>query len=181
MLAGMLFASWGYVHGNGAYPYFTAVAELLAFVVPLLFLVGLLGFYARRKRSSGWFEWLGLHLGLFGSAWGVVLSFLDVPYWYGYLVAHGWQPRIFEWLIPVLAGLTLAGIGDLKKRASRAHGILLLGIGLLGWAYLLTDSSNGAAEGYPIHAAFGLLFSLSWVVLGYTIWSDRGVPKKREE
>ena len=40
LLAGVLFATWGYVHRDDAPWYFDATAGALNFVVPALFLVG---------------------------------------------------------------------------------------------------------------------------------------------
>src|SRR5215210_2382027 len=47
---GVLFLVWGYVHGNPTLPtYFDALATVLKFIVPLLFLVGLASLCLQRK------------------------------------------------------------------------------------------------------------------------------------
>jgi hypothetical protein len=68
---GILFLVWGYVHGNTALPtYFDALAAVLSFIVPLLFLVGLASLCLQRKGQAGWLGWLGFILCFFGSMWG---------------------------------------------------------------------------------------------------------------
>jgi hypothetical protein len=49
-----------------------------------------------------------------------------------------------------------------------------------GWAYIneFTDQVGSTAEVRLIHVVFGLLFSLSWVVLGYALWSGNGDPSR---
>jgi hypothetical protein len=75
ILAGVLFAVWGYIHGNDAPSYFTGIEDVLGFVVPLLFLVGLAGLCARCKRRSGRLGGIGFVLGFIGSGLGIVNRF----------------------------------------------------------------------------------------------------------
>jgi len=44
---------------------------------------------------------------------------------------------------------------------------------LFGWVYQLTDDKTGIVDVRSVHMAFGVLFSLSWVVLGYALWSSK--------
>jgi len=50
---------------------------------------------------------------------------------------------------------------------------LLLTVALFGWIYQLTDDKTGIVDVRSVHVAFGVLFSLSWVVLGYALWSSK--------
>jgi hypothetical protein len=65
------------------------------------------------------------------------------------------------------------GIAVARIRASRRYGILLLATGALGSLYYVTDGSDGLIWIRLSHVAFGVLFSLSWAVLGYTLWSNK--------
>jgi hypothetical protein len=74
-----------------------------------------------------------------------------------------WTPALFT-------GLLFAGLALAVTRALRRVGALLLVMGASGWIYYVTDS-DAILQARPIHVAFGLLFSLGWVVLGLTLWS----------
>ena len=67
----------------------------------------------------------------------------------------------------------------------------MIAIGLFGWDHYITDESSGWAhiidftnivgsttEVRLIHVIFGVLFSLSWVTLGYALWSRTGTPTR---
>ncbi len=54
-----------------------------------------------------------------------------------------------------------------------------LTMGLFGWAYYLTDLSEGIIELRLGHVVFGITFSLSWMILGYALWPESGVIARR--
>src|SRR5215210_3354781 len=74
LLAGVLFATWGYVHRDDAPWYFDALATVLSFVVPALFLLGSTGLYVLCKGRVGRVGNFGLVLTLTGSAMGVAYA-----------------------------------------------------------------------------------------------------------
>jgi hypothetical protein len=78
------------------------------------------------------------------------------------------------WLTWVLVGLTLVGIAAIRTKALGGWDVLPFAMGAFGWGYYLTDP-NVIAEAYSAHVVFGVLFSLSWVALGYALLSGRGV------
>jgi hypothetical protein len=80
---------WAYIHDRASSPLLDTAADVLAFVVPLLFLLGLLGLRAGCEVSVGWLGGTGFILGFVGAGWGVVLSVVDLSYWYGYFVGKG--------------------------------------------------------------------------------------------
>jgi hypothetical protein len=171
LLAGVLFATWGYVHRDYAPWYFDATARVLSFFVPALFLVGFLALFNLCNAQVGRIGKLGLVLGLAGSAMG---SAYAVP-WSAFatradpLSLLAWLDTVLVWWLHImLAGLPLAGIAALGARPLRSLGILLLAMGAFGWAYLVT-ASDVIFEARLEHVVFGLLFSLSWVVLGLTL------------
>jgi hypothetical protein len=169
VLAGVLFAAWGFIHKDSAPASFTVLANALAFIVPLLFLLGLAGLYARCKGQAGWLGVTGFAFGCIGSAEGMVYTVVDLSFWYAYIAEKGWLSLLLDWLSLLLAGLMLVGIATIWTEALRRWGALLLTMGTFGWAYSLTDTGN-AVEMRPGHVVFGILFSLSWVVLGYALY-----------
>lgn len=171
LLAGVLFATWGYVHRDDAPWYFDATAGALNFVVPALFLVGFIALFNLCNAQVGRIGKVGLVLGLAGSAMG---SAYAVP-WSAFatradpLSLLAWLDTVLVWWLHIiLAGLPLAGIAALDARPLRGLGVLLLAMGAFGWAYLVTDS-DAIFEARLEHVVFGLLFSLSWVVLGLAL------------
>jgi hypothetical protein len=171
LLAGMLFATWGYVHRENAPWYFDAIAGALNAVVPALFLVGFIGLFVLCKGQVGRIGKVGLVLGLAGSAMGSAYA----VHWSAFATRDDplslleWLDTVLVWWLPIiLAGLPLAGIAALGARPLRGLGVLLLAMGALGWAYLVTDS-DAIFEARLEHVVFGLLFSLSWVVLGLAL------------
>jgi len=175
LLAGVLFATWGYVHRDNAPWYFDAIAGALNFVVPTLFLMGLMGFFVLCNGQLGRIGRVGLVLGLAGSAMGIAYA----VHWSAFATREdllsllAWLDTVLVWWLHIiLAGLPLAGIAALGVRPLRDLGVLLLAMGAFGWAYLVTDT-DAIAEARLAHVVLGLLFSLSWVVLGLELLRRR--------
>jgi len=171
LLAGVLFATWGYVHRDYAPWYFDALAATLSFVVPALFFVGLTGLYALLEGLVGRIGKLGLVLSVAGSAMGVAYA---VP-WSAFGTREHWLSPLARldtplvwWLHVFLTGLPLVGIATVGTRTLRGLGILLLAMGAFGWAYDLTDL-GAILEAHLAHVGLGLLFSLSWIALGLVL------------
>ena len=178
MLGGTLFAAWGYLHGNIALSHFGGAAAGL--LINVLFLVGLAGLCARfRRGGGGWVGAAGFVLGFAGAAvdvahgvHGVVSASgaADVAPWYAYVRATTGLPAdLVGWLPWLSYGLMLVGVDSIRTRVLGGWGPLPLAMGLFGWAYRLTDS--GAIELGVAHVLLGVLYSLSWVVLGRLLWS----------
>jgi hypothetical protein len=171
LLAGVLFVTWGYVHRNYAPWYFDALATTLSFVVPALFLVGLVGLCVLYEGRMGRIGKIGLVLSLTGSAMGVAYA---VP-WSAFatredwLSSLAWLDTILVWWLQVfLTGLPLVGIAAVGARTLRGFGILLLVMGACGWAYYITDSA-AILEARLAHVVLGALFSLGWIALGLAL------------
>jgi hypothetical protein len=170
ILAGALFVAWGYLDQKSAPPYFYALAHVLALIVPALFVVGLAALYSRCAKQTAWLGKTSIILGLIGSALGALKALVNmtVPSLHPHnvllvLPLSVWTPALFT-------GLLFAGLALAVTRALRRVGALLLVMGASGWIYYVTDS-DAILQARPIHVAFGLLFSLGWVVLGLTLWS----------
>jgi hypothetical protein len=168
LLAGVLFAIWGYVHRDNAPWYFDALATVLSFVVPALFLLGLTGLYVLCKGRVGRLGKSGLILALSGSAMGVAYA---VP-WSSFATREDWLSSLVWldiplvwWLQVLLAGLPLAGIAAVRTRTLRGLGTLLLVMAAFGWAYYATDAA-AFLEARLAHVVLAALFSLGWIALG---------------
>lgn len=177
VLAGILFAAWGFLHKGSESQPPDPIASALGLVVPLLFLLGLAGYYVwSRGRAAWWLAWIGFVFGFVGSGLGVAYRLLDIAGIastadrYGYVVGKGWLPQLFDWFPWLLVGLTLVGIAFVGKGLVRWWAPLPLAMGLFGWTYYFSESGD-IAQMRTIHVLFGLLFSLSWIGLGYLLWS----------
>jgi len=167
-LAGLLFVAWGYVDRPNLPIYLKDVVNFLSWAVPALFLVGTVGLFVLCGRRVGALGWTGLILVSSGSIWGVVDGIANIEPLYGYLTHSGVPPYLLDWLVPMLTGLTLAGVSAVETSTSRGLGSLLLATGAFGWVYYFTDS-GAILEERPVHIAFGLLFCLGWVALGVAL------------
>jgi hypothetical protein len=76
---------------------------------------------------------------------------------------------LVDWLLPMLAGLTLVGIATVETRTLRRLGALVLTMGVVGWIYYLTDS-GAVLEARLVHVGSGILFGVGWVALGFALW-----------
>jgi hypothetical protein len=169
ILGGVLFVAWGYIDRPNISENLRVATHMLAFAVPVLFLVAVAGLWAVLRGSRfGVFRWTGMALTIYGSGWGVVRVIGGESVWV-YFAERGWPPYMSSWLPFVLTGLTLIGIATVRGRPLRGMGALVLTIGVFGWVYCLTNA-GGVLEARSVHIGFGLLFSLGWVALGLTLW-----------
>ena len=187
VLAGTLFAAWGYLDGGLApSAYLNAALPALAFAVPALFLVGLAGLYTKCTGTVSWLGGMGFVLGFIGSAAGSLQGFKHLIGWYSTHVLGSTSAMArgllviswIDWLPVLLTGLSLIGIAAARTKTLGALHTLPLAMGAFGWAYLFTDS-GGAVETRLGHVAFGILFSLSWMALGSMLWYQGGAAYNR--
>ena len=183
---------WGYIHrGEGTPSYLEPVVLVLSIFVPLLFVVGLAGTYAKCRIRAGLLAVIGFVVGFAGAGSLSVVGVVKGLYGYGPLGERIWayvaaQEGCGDCLVPKLAvvlsssltwlvvGLSMVGITSFRKAPIRHWGFLLLAMALFGWGYQLIDDGIGPAEvARPIHVAFGILFSLNWMLLGYALWSSK--------
>lgn len=188
VLGGMLFIAklvWDMTNSVPASG--TDLTDTLFFLVPLLWLVGLAGFFARYAERYGTLGNMafivclsGLAVGFIGSLAGVWAEPLRLLYWLG-----------FRFLC---IGAVLVGIATIEARAlPREVGILLLILGSLGLGralFMFLQATMGATgfEAPEAQSALGtflslwsgtfasvlgLMFGLAWVWLGYILWTGR--------
>jgi hypothetical protein len=165
VLGGLLFVVWGYIDRRNTPEHLMAVVHILAFIVPALFLVAVVGLSVLWRSRLGVLGWAGLVLTVYG--WGMsvveaVAGFL--PVW-AFFAQRGWSPYLLDWVVMMLAGLTLMGVATARRKQWGGMGALVLVMAALGWGYYLTDT-GAVLEARSVHIGFGLLFSLGWVVLG---------------
>ena len=184
---------WGYIHrGEHTPSYLEPVVLVLSIFVPLLFVVGLAGTYAKCRIRVGLLAVIGFVVGFAGAGSLSVLGIVKGLYGYEPLGERIWayavaaQEGCGYCLLPQLAvvlsssltwlvvGLSIVGLTSFRKAPTRHWGFLLLAMALFGWGYQLTDDGIGPADVVrPIHVAFGILFGLNWMLLGYALWSSK--------
>ena len=182
-LSGILFALWGYVDREGAPWYLDLGVIVLGIVVPLLFMVGLAGVYAKCRAQVGWPGVIGFVVAFGAAGWGIVTGVISAPTMYAWLgESSSEQCTALECGLPLLlsssltwllVGLSVVGLSTVRKGRLRYWAHLLLAMALFGWIYQLTDDKTGIVDVRTVHVAFGVLFSLSWVMLGYALWSSK--------
>ena len=189
-LSGVLFALWGYVDREGAPWYLDLAVILLSIAVPLLFMAGLAGVYAKCGPRVSGLGVIGFIVGFGAAGWGVVAGVIRAPTMYRQLGERSWEhctaqecglslllSNPLTWL---LVGLTMIGLSTIRMGRSRYWAHLLLVMSLFGWVYQLTDDKTGIVDVRPIHVAFGILFSLSWMLLGSALWSSKNEQAEQE-
>jgi hypothetical protein len=179
ILGGLLFLTWGYIdrpHIISAS--LNVTVRVLSFVVPALFLVGLLGLSLLCVRRTGLLIWVGLVLAFCGSVWGMAESVTNVDSLYVFFADLRLPPYLVGWLFPMVSGMTLVGSATVGAKDLRYIGSSVLAIGAFGWLYYLTDS-GAILEARLVHVGFGLLFGLGWVALGCAFWA-RGAYRTNE-
>jgi hypothetical protein len=183
IVAGVLFASWGYLHQDRAPQYFNVIAHLLAGIVPALFIVGLATLWAQCAGRATRLAHTGILVGLIGSALGIIRSLVDVavPSWYPHDALSGRALVVLDvWTPTLFSGLLLVGVALVGTKTLRILGAFVLAGGSFGWAYHFTDS-GAIFEARLVHVGFGVLFSLSWVAMGLALWRGAAREAKPEE
>jgi hypothetical protein len=190
--AGVLFLVLGYVDREDAPWYLDLAVLVLTIVVPVLFLVGLAGAFIRvylmERTQVGWISLAGVVISFAGAAGWLTSQVTNAPNLYKRLGERSWATPpgaqeectlclltnlsllLHSPLTWLFVGLSIVGLTTIRGEALRNWGLLLLAMSLSGWVYQLTDDRVGIADIRSIHVAFGILFSLSWMVLGCALW-----------
>lgn len=146
--------------------------------MPLLFLVGLAGLYARCRGRLG--EWEAISsvafaagfVGLAASAAGWLAGMLGIaPSWSGTL----WWMFVFGFFLANL-GLVFLGNCILQSRALPRWKALPLMTGALGILLILvSDPPNSPLGVYP-SLALWMAYGLGWAALGYVLLVEKKAP-----
>jgi hypothetical protein len=155
---------------------------IVALIVPLLFSVALVGLYTtltgRWKVLGGMglvLTGAGLFVALCGSVWAELLPVADVTPACVYFAGKGLPQYMLDWASYLCAALVVIGVAVLRAMTLGRWSVVPLVVSLIGWVFYVTDF--GSTVGLIIaNIVFGLLFGLSWVVLGYVLWTRRSMP-----
>ena len=142
-----------------------SVRYSLAILVPVLLLAAVAGLAARAAGRRGWLGTTGLAMCFLGPVLllvgGVMLNRNDSsPWWETFLGGH----------FALFIGLLLAGGAVMRAQALPRWNTLPLSMGVLGILSVFVVSALYGPWGDRNLLAF-IPFSLSWVALGYVLWS----------
>ena len=194
ILGGVLFSAKILWEMAGVVPLNTTdITDTLFFIVPLLWLAGLSGFYARCTERYGplgntgfMLSLAGLTVGTIGSLVGAWIEPLRLAYWLGFrflclglvllgiatiggrVLLHGWS------ILPLVLGLLCLGRAFFMFFAVTRGATLFeapegqgeLGSVLASWAGTLTS-------------VLGVLFGIGWALLGYALWVGKTEETER--
>jgi len=170
MFGGLLFTVKAFWDRNDGPLAGADATDALALVLPLLFLAGLSGLYAQSRGRLGGLALAGFALGFIGAATS----------WVGEVAGEWPIPALG--LVALLIGLILIGFSAISRKRLMRWSALPLVIGLLGFAWALTDS-YGIVEGWArlVHLSFAWAFGLCWVLLGLGLRfsAEGGQPPRR--
>ncbi len=175
ILGGVLFAAKMWYDRNDGPPWPTDITDTLIFVVPLLWLLGLTGLYARCNERIGGLGMLGFALASSGAAMAAVgplaMSLFDNDGLWFVLVLG---------LLILFTGLIIIGIATIRAKALPGwSGALPLILGALGLLMFFANPDDPGLSAdmvsllRPVRMISTMLFGAAWMVLGYTLWSER--------
>lgn len=180
VLGGVLWSAKAFYDRNDAPPWPTDITDTLFFVIPLLFLVGLVGLYARCRGRLG--EWEALSsvafgVGFVGLAWSLAGFFAAMlqagPAWW---IEISWW-RILLGFFFMHLGLLFLGNSVLQSGALPRWRGLPVVIGALGILLILVGDPSYSPLGVYPTLVFWVLYGLLWAALGYVLLADRGEEK----
>ncbi len=175
MLGGVLFAAKMWHDRNDGPPWPTDITDTLIFVVPLLWLVGVTGLYARCKERFAGLGMLGFALGSSGAAMAAVgplaMSLFDNDGLWFVLVLG---------LLILFIGLIITGIATIRAKALAGRSAALpLIIGTLGLLMFFANPDDAGLSAdmvslmRPVRMISTMLFGAAWALLGYRLWSEQ--------
>lgn len=167
LLAGFLFLVWGYIDKPGIHGSYRIVVNVLAVMVPALFIAGFICLHLRVRDRGSWLGSMGVILVVAGAVWGTIKGFFHMEFKAPAhaIVSLQWVYLPSGWLELLSTGLILTGFTTVGTKTLWNPGTLSLAMGIFGWSYLLTDS-GAIFEMRSIHVVFGILFALGWMALG---------------
>ncbi len=147
--------------------------KLFSFMV-LGWMAGLLALHARQAASAGRLEKWGFRLAFAGTVLGTLGGI--GAYWIGSVWPGAADFSFVAFLVPMLllvgVGFPLFGIGTLRAKAASRPGVWLLIVGGLPGMILLNILLG--------QLTLALLpINLAWVVLGYSLFSEKAVPARQ--
>ena len=165
-LGGILFAAKAYWDRNDGPPWPTDVTDSLAFITPLLFLMGIWGLYTlcrdrvgRLGTTGSLISCAGLPISVVGA---IAVRFVDA-FWFVFVLG----------ILVGLIGLALAGIAIVRARPLGSWSILPLVLAVYGLFTFMSGDPPNSSFGRTTGLVLWVLFGLGWVLLGYVLLSVR--------
>jgi hypothetical protein len=143
----------------------------LVLLVVLGFLAGTLGLHTRQAGRGGRLEKWGFRVTLVGTVL-LILGAL-VIYWVGY-VDFGFIAFAVPGFLTLMFGSTLFGIGTLRAKVAPRLGAWLLTFGGFPGIIVMSELIGHLSGGL-------LLLYLAWIIIGYSLWSDRYVTATHQQ
>jgi hypothetical protein len=137
-------------------------------------MAGLLALHARQAAGAGWLEKWGFRLAFAGTVLGTIGGigvYWIGTFWWG-AVDFSFLAFMVPMLLLVSIGFPLFGIGTLRARVAPRLGAWLLIFGGLPGMVLLSFLLGQLTLGV-------LLINLAWVVLGYSLYSERAASARQ--
>lgn len=183
ILGGVLFAAKMWHDRNDAPPWPTDITDTLIFVVPLLWLVGLAGLYARCKDRTGGLGTTGLAMASTGAvmaaAGPIAMSVFDNDGLWFVLVLG---------LLILFAGLIVTGLATVRAKAIPGWSAALpLIIGVLGLIMFFANPDDPGIRGDIVgvlraaRIVSSIFFGAAWAALGYTLGWERSGHRVQAE
>jgi hypothetical protein len=142
---------------------------MIAPLVTLGFVAGVSALHVRQAARAGRLEKWGFRVAFIGTA---LLTLGGIgEYWVGAL-DFSFLTLSLPGFFVTMFGMTLFGIGTLRARMAPLSGAWLLTVGGFPGIILMTVLIGHLSGGL-------LLLDIAWVVLGYALWSSRGLPVKQ--
>ena len=182
VVGGLLWSAKFFYDRNDAPPWPTDLTDDLFFVVLLLFLIGLVGLYARCRGRLR--EWEAVSLGGFvASICGLTASIVG-QLTMGFEVGPSWWFGISWWMLffgffVASLGLVFYGNSVVQSGALPRWRALPLSIGLLGILLILVADPPNSELGVYLSLVLWMTYGLGWAVLGYVLWFDGGEAVRR--
>ncbi len=165
VLGGIIFAGKAYLDRNDAPPWTTDVTDMFAFLMPLMFLLGVWGLYILCRDRVGGLGRTGFLLSLVGMATSIVgaiaVTFVD-PFWFVFVLG----------MLVGLVALALAGIPILREGLLGSLSFVPLFLGLYGLFALMSGDPANSAFGRTAGVFLWVLFGLGWVLMGFALLSS---------
>ena len=175
MLAAVLFAAKMWYDRNDAPPWPTDITDRLIFIVPLLWLAGVAGLYARCRGHVRRLGTAGFAVALIGATMGAAgaigMTIAQIDALWG-VFAIGTLIQFF--------GLIFAGIATLRAKVfhswSDALPLVIGAMGVLFW-FANPDAPDLSRDMVGLLRAVRLLavtlYGAAWALLGYRLWTER--------
>ncbi len=165
VLGGIIFAGKAYLDRNDAPPWTTDVTDMFAFLMPLMFLLGVWGLYILCRDRVGGLGRTGFLLSLVGMATSIVgaiaVTFVD-PFWFVFVLG----------MLVGLVALALAGIPILREGLLGSLSFVPLFLGLYGLFALMSGDPANSAFGRTAGVFLWVLFGLGWVLMEFALLSS---------